>query len=271
MTIAPAHRLVALAFVLGTLFAATPALAGATVLIIWDTKGAQVDNLTRKLEAASLKVVLSDTNESAYTGKNPALTGIDVVVHLNGTTYGTEMPIEGQKALERFVRDGGGYIHHEWNAYQLTHNQMKWMRNLILFDRKSGQMGDITIVRVKGQSMHPVVWEIPPSFTINGGANIGHIHTFEDEQPIVLAKDHNGNDAIAVREFGLGRIVGFHHAGNWNFTAGSKQKAILDKREARRLFIDAVLWAHGCTKVFTKGPRKQTCEKIAAKRAQKAP
>jgi hypothetical protein len=270
MTIAQAHRQIALAIVLGFLFAATSALAGATVLIIWDTKGAQVDNLTHKLEAANLKVVLSDTNESAYNGKNPALTGIDVVVHLNGTTYNTEMPIAGQKALERFVRDGGGYIHHEWNAYQLTYNQMKWMRNLILFDRTSGFMGDITIERVKGQAMHPVVWEIPPKFTINGGCNIGHVHVFEDEQPVVLAKDSQGNDAIAVREFGLGRIVGFHHAGNWNYTALSGKKAILDKREARRLFIDAVLWAHGCTKVFTKGPRKQTCEKIAAKRAKKS-
>jgi fructose-specific component phosphotransferase system IIB-like protein len=73
MTMDSASRQTSLAIVLGLLFAATPALAGSTVLIIWDTKGAQVENLTHKLEAANLKVVLSDTNESAYNGKNPAL------------------------------------------------------------------------------------------------------------------------------------------------------------------------------------------------------
>lgn len=247
--------------------AAAPAAAGPSVLLLWDERGPQTAALEKALTESGIRVTFSQTNETGYDGTNPSLAGIDVVVHLNGTTYGFEMTQAGQKALERFVRDGGGYIHHEWNAYQLSEGQMTWMRNLILFDRTSGYSGRIIIERLEGMASHPVVWEIPPKFEINGGCNIGKLHVFEEEPAQVLAVDQNGNDAIAVREFGLGRIVGFHHGGNWAHGAD----AILDKREARRLFIDAVLWAHGCSPTFAKGARKQVCDKIAAKRVEAPP
>ncbi len=252
---------------LQTALLAPPAQAGPRVLLLWDTQGVQTEHLKRSLEANGLEVVLSQTDETGFDGTNPPLAGFDVVVHLNGTTFQTEMTPAGQKALVQFVKDGGGYIHHEWNAYQLTRNQMHTMRDLILFDRKSGYSGKITVTRVKQAKMHPVVWEIPGSFEMTGGCNIGKAHVFEEQPVTVLAVDQNGNDAIAVRDFGLGRIVGFHHGGNWGW--GGEQ--LLDKREARRLFVDAVMWAHGCGPAFAKGERKKICERIAKRRPAEAP
>ncbi len=251
--------------VLWTLLACPPLLAGTTVLLIWDIQGAQTDSLKKSLEESGIKVILSHTSESTYDGTNPSLQGVDVVVHLNGATYQSEMPLAGQQALLDFVREGGGYIHHEWNAYQLSVGQMQAMRDLILFDRKSGYSGQMTITRVKEQQSHPVVWEVPPTFQITGGANIGQVHAFEQNQAVVLATDDRDSDAIAVREFGLGRIVGFHHAGNWNWLAPGDKT--LDSRHARRLFVDAVLWAHGCGDFYRKGKRQAVCKQIAARRA----
>ena len=127
-----------------------------TVLLLWDTQGPPTTALVNTLTDSGLRVVLSETNESGWDGTNPSLDGIDVVVHLNGTTWNTEMPKPGQKALVQFVRDGGGYVHHEWNSYQISVGQMLAMREIILFDRTSGYAGAITISRYDTQGVHPV-------------------------------------------------------------------------------------------------------------------
>src|SRR5688572_6765546 len=99
---------------------AFPAWAGSPrVLLIWDVKSQQTEALAKALTNAGLEVAYSKTNEIGYDGTNPSTAGFDVVVHLNGTTYGYEMNPAGQEALVRFVRAGGGYIGHEWNAYEL--------------------------------------------------------------------------------------------------------------------------------------------------------
>ena len=246
-----------------TTLAAGTALAGPKVLLLWDTQNSHTEKLKKALEDNSLEVVLSPTNESGYDGTNPPLAGFDVVVHLNGTTYQAEMHKAGQKALVQFVKDGGGYIHHEWNAYQLTMNQMHAMRDLILFDRVSGRGGKILISRLKQHKMHPVVWEIPPTFEMQGAWNVGKAHVFAQNPVTVLAVDQEKNDAIAVRDLGLGRIVGFHHAGNYVHQG----RLLMEKREARRLFVDAVLWAHGCGPAFAKGEREGVCEQIAKRKS----
>ena len=209
--------------------------------------------------------MLSDTNEVGFDGTNPSLRDIDVVVHLNGTTYNEEMTHAGQRALEKFVRDGGGYIHHEWNAYEINEGRMQSMRNLCLFDRKSGYgPGPITITKLDvARGGHPVVWEVPAVFQMNGSSNIGHIHKFDEEPSQVLARDQSGNDAIAIREYGLGRVVGFHHGGNW---IGAP--TIFDSGDARRLFVDGVRWAYGCDPKFREGRREKMCAEISARRAK---
>ena len=67
------------------------------VLIIWDNSSTNSNTLSLKnaLESEGFSVTLSTTNESAYNGSNPALTNFEAVIHLNGTTYGSQMPNSG--------------------------------------------------------------------------------------------------------------------------------------------------------------------------------
>ncbi len=235
-------------------------VAAPRVLLIWDVKSQQTEALANALRSGGYEVVYSDTDETLYNGKNPALTGFDVVVHLNGTTFETEMNVAGQRAIVEFVRHGGGYIGHEWNAYEISNGRMLKMRDLVLFDRDSGYMGPITIKKSLQATAHPVVWEVPTTFTMAGSSNIGHVHKFAEDPAMVLATDQNGNDAIAVC-FDLGRVVNFHHGGNWQGAA-----TIFDSNEARRLFVDSVRWAYGCDPHFREGRRDEMCKQITALR-----
>ena len=237
------------------------ALASPRVLLLWDVKNAQTDALARSLRTSGDEVVFSDTSGPGFNGENPPLAGFDVVVHLNGTTFAEDMTLSGQRALVRFVQSGGGYVHHEWNAYQLSVGQFQLLRPIVLFDRTSGfGPGTLTITKVPSDKGHPVIWEIPRTFSMPGASNIGKAHVFETFPSVVLAKDQTGNDAIAIRELELGRVVAFHHAGNW---AGM---TLLDSGEARRLFVDGVHWAWGCDPNVKDPAREKNCAGIAALR-----
>jgi hypothetical protein len=237
------------------------------VLLLWDVKNEQTEALAKSLRTSGAEVVFSETSGPKFNGENPPLAKFDVVVHLNGTTFQEDMLPAGQRALASFVERGGGYVHHEWNAYMLSMHMFTGLRELILFDRTSGfGPGQVTVTKVEtAKQQHPVIWEIPKSFTMNGASNIGSAHKFLEYPVQVLAKDSAGNDAIAVRELRLGRIVGFHHSGNWN------GMTMLDSGEARRLFVDGVRWAWGCDpNVNAKDlARAKKCEEIKASRAAK--
>lgn len=250
---------------LAGLLASSAALADSPrVLLLWDVKTEQTSALAESLRNSGAEVVYSDTPGPGFNGENPPLAKFDVVVHLNGTTFMSDMNPAGQRALVSFVNRGGGYVHHEWNAYMLSMNMFQGLRELVLFDRVSGfGPGKLTVTKVPTQKQqHPVIWEIPQTFTMSGASNIGMAHKFVEYPVQVLAKDQNGNDAIAVRELRLGRIVAFHHSGNWNGLT------LLDSGEARRLFVDGVRWAWGCDpNVNAKDPaRTAKCAEI--KKAQ---
>ena len=73
--------------------------------------------------------------ESSSTSRtNPSPDAFDVVIHLNGSTYSTQMPVTGQQALVDFVNDGGGYLGFEWSAYEVENNRMLAMQDLVLLD-----------------------------------------------------------------------------------------------------------------------------------------
>ena len=247
------------------LFLAPAALAGPRVLILWDVRNEQTRALATSLTNSGAEVVFSDTSGPGFNGDNPSLKTFDVVVHLNGTTWQSDMPLSGQRALVRFVENGGGYLHHEWNAYQLSVGQLQALRPLILFDRSSGYSGDIQLQRVESAKVHPVIWEVPKTFSMTGGCNVGHVHVFDEEPSVVLARDAQGNDAIAVREHGFGRIVGFHHGGNWSYSVPG---ALMNSNEARRMFVDGVRWAYGCDPTFREGRREKMCVEIAKRKGK---
>jgi len=219
---------------------AAPAWSFPDVLVVYDTNDSNTQALVSALTAAGATVTLSDTSETGYVGTNPSPMGFDVVIHLNGTTYATDMPSAGQTALVGFVAAGGGYVHTEWDAYEYLNGRMTSMRDLILFDRSSGQEGSITVTAVAGHETHSVLDYVPDSFTFSSGQNVGIVHSFGGvDDAVVLMTDTGGSDAVAVREWGLGRVVGFHHAGNY------ASYSTLSDGNIQQLYVGAVEWAAG--------------------------
>ena len=113
-------------------------------LIIWDVNDSNTQALATALTNAGITVTMSATNEIGYDGTNPSPAGFDAIIHLNGTTYNTEMASAGQAALVAYVQNGGGFIHGEWNAYEILNSRMLAMRELTLFDRSYGLGGPLT-------------------------------------------------------------------------------------------------------------------------------
>ncbi|MBN1296060.1 hypothetical protein JXA80_04720 [bacterium] len=214
------------------------AIHAQNVLIIWDIADHCTPNLVAALTNTGMTVTLSNTSENDYNGSNPSPSGFDAVIHINGTTHAGQMPLAGQQALVDFVViDGGAYIHCEWVAYEFGNNLLQALADLILFRRASGSEGTITYTEVSGMEDHPILANVPSSFSFTAGWNVGSVAPFGVNPAVVLMRDHQGNDAVAIREFGNGRIVGFNHAGNY-----SAYNALCDVN-VQQLYIDGILWA----------------------------
>jgi hypothetical protein len=218
-----------------------------SVLLIWDDNNANTQSLKTALQNAGMTVTLSATSETGYTGSNPAPTGFNAVIHLNGTTYATGMPAAGQSALVNYVQAGGGYIGQEWNAYELTAGTMTAMRELIVFNRSNGSQGNLTYDQVAAQATHPILAGLPASFTFSSGYNVGTINTFSTNPCTVLMKQGT-NDAVAVRNYGSGRVVGFSHTGNYG------SYTTLADANVQQLYINSVRWAGKGISSFSPNP-----------------
>ena len=224
------------------LVALTPATASAaSVLIIYDVTGNSTPALQSALTSAGHTVTLSSAPEGSWTGANPSPWGFDVVLHLNGESYSDEMPLSGQNELVSYVQSGGGFIHGEWNAYQVdTQNQMQAMEPLTLLERTDGDTTSFTLYDVAASAGHPILANVPSSFAVpTAGINENSARVFSTDPCQVLMTDNLGNDAVVVREYMAGRVVGFHHAGNYDGYGPLADPNI------QQLLSDAVTWATG--------------------------
>lgn len=204
-------------------------------LLIYDVNNSNVTALSNALQSAGITVTLSSTSETGYDGTNPSPIGFSAVIHLNGLTYSTDMPVAGQNALVDYVQNRGGvFISGEWNAYEYLNGRMANMRDLILFNRSSGSTGTITYNTVVGMSGHPLLAGIPSGFSFAEGYNLGSINTFSSQPATVLMRDGGGNDAVAIRNFGNGIVVGFNHAANYSGTS------CLTNANIQQLYINAI-------------------------------
>jgi uncharacterized membrane protein len=210
------------------------------VLLIWDTNGGYTPNLVTALQNAGISVTLSQTSLTGYDGTNPAPTGFGCVILLDGTTYNEGMPASGQQALVSYVQSGGGFIGSEWLTDDITYGYNQYMRDLILFDRLDGWEGPNTYTVVPGMESHPVLAGIPSSFSFETGYNRGPAHTFATDPVTVLMTDIRGSAAVAVRQFGAGRVVGFNHAGNYQIFNGTDTLA---NPNIQQLYVNGVEWA----------------------------
>lgn len=187
-----------------------------SVLIIYDdtTLNVNTQSLKVSLEEEGFIVRFSQVNESKWDNTNPPLTGFYGVIHLNGTSWESEMPQAGQNALVDFVENKSGYyVSAEWNSFQIYGGEMLAMRDLILLDRGNSAGGELTYTAVPEEVDHPVMDKVAASFLIEADAN-GTSHQFSS-QPSVVIMTEGTRDAVIVREFGNGKILGFHHSGNY--------------------------------------------------------
>jgi len=211
------------------------------VLIIWDNSNTNSNTLSLKtaLESEGFNVTLSSTNESSYNGSNPALTDFEVVIHLNGTSYGSEMPNSGQTALVDFVNTQGGlYCHTSWLPYQRGRGQYSTMSELIILQRSTGTTTPLTYSDASGQSSHAILDGVPSSFTTpRAGADRGYAVSYGSNPVTVLMKE-GSYDAVMIRSYGNGKIMAMSQAANYS------NSSVLSDTNIQRLFINAINWAN---------------------------
>ena len=197
-------------FLISTLF-------GQDVLIIHDNGSTFSNTVSLKdtLDSEGFDVTITTVNESNWNNTNPSVSGFDAVIHLNGTSYASEMPQAGQIALNDFVEDDEGlYIGFEWNSYQrFVLNELQNLDDLILFQRTSGATGSPTHTISAGQTNHPVLSGVPNSFSVYDGYNIGNLRTLSGS---TLLMQSGSNPLVAVRDFGQGHILNFAMAANYS-------------------------------------------------------
>ena len=224
-----------------TVALAPSAASAVSVLIIYDVTGNDTPALQSALSSAGLTVTLSSVPEGSWTGSNPSPWGFDVVIHLDGETYDDEMPLSGQNELVSYVQSGGGFIHGEWNAYQIDDlGEMSAMEPLTLIQRSDGDTASFTLFDVAAQAGHPILANVPSSFAVpTAGISEGPARYFSTDPSTVLMTDSAGNDAVVVREYMAGRVVGFHHAGNYGGYGPLGDPNML------QLYVDSALWAAG--------------------------
>ncbi|HPO15372.1 MAG TPA: immunoglobulin domain-containing protein [Candidatus Hydrogenedentes bacterium] len=229
------------------------AWCGPNVLVLWDDdEGTEIPEglnantkaLVSAMESAGLVVSYSYQTQGKYNGANPAPEAFDAVVHLNGGgQYSYIISNIGASRLVDYVKNRNGtYVGSENNAAQLAIpiqfgglSQTMWEVTPIDRTRGWGTM-DITISIIPGQESHPVLRNIPASFTFSSGHKDGTIRSFSEYPAQAIMRDNDGNDAAAVRELGKGHVIGFHHTGN---TLGQDT---LSNQYVQKLYINAVLW-----------------------------
>lgn len=189
------------------------------VLLIYDdfTTNSNTVSLKKAIEVSGIHVTMSEVSETAWNNTNPSLTGFDAVVHMNGTTWSTEMPEAGQQALVDFVENKGGhYIAGGFNSDEFFRlGRMQSMIDLVLLNNEYNSSLDEHEI-VSDQESHPVLENIS-NFSFEettDGLQVSAVGFNIDPSVVLMTED--GNDAVVVREFGEGKVLNFSHAGNYN-------------------------------------------------------
>jgi len=209
----------------------------------------QTEGFVNALLAAGLDVTLSDTTQYDYNGDNPSPNGFDVIVHLNGNIVVGESdnPIGDAVAVENFIKSGGGYVGSENNGRQINDiPAASVLTNFTPVEYVSSQAtpppGPLDI---NFPAPHPIFTGLTSPFTINGTFVASQLRDYSPSPQLAteLATDDEGNTAVAVREFGTknGRIVGFHHRGNYE--GPGDRSTTLSDANVRTLYINAIRWA----------------------------
>jgi len=225
--------------------------SGTSVLLLVDANTAGTTALVNALTTAGCAVTVRPPPEYTWNGTNPPPDDFQCVIHLNGLTFGTPLPVSAQTALVNFVQNGGGFIGSQWNGFERAIGQQTAMNDLVLqlwpFPDNCGGC-TMTWTVVPGQESHPVLAGVPSPFTFFAdGHDAGTQVVFAVNPSTVLMRSPGGGPAVLVREFGSGRVVNFSSAANY-FSGLTLQDPNIQK-----LYTNAVNWA--CNRVEEKCPR----------------
>jgi len=229
------------------------------VLVLWDDDDNTVSNrpplaseldprtqaLVAAFEAEGMSVRFSNRTQGLYNANAPSPIGFDAVVHLNGNEdVFNVMPASSVVNLVNYVQNlGGGFITSENTQLQLDLplglGLTQAANDLSLITRSGGRpMQPMTVSKLPAQAGHPLLQGLPDSFTFEATRlSGGTVKQFSGDPALALMNDELGSVALAVREYGLGRIVSMHHGGN--FSGGTA----LEDPNVQHMYINAIRWA----------------------------
>lgn len=191
----------------------------ANILIIWDAKTDYLTSIAEIFAQDEAEVKFSVEAETEYRGTE--LDGIDTVIHLNANYYYVPMPIAGQEALVKFVKDGGIYMTFGLSAYENYYyaDRVSTMRDILLFDFKIfGGSSTATFKKVEAQN-HPALTDLPDSFATECAyGEQDTLHVFpENPATVIMTLNSFGSnyDTLAVRKVGKGIAINSSTALNY--------------------------------------------------------
>jgi uncharacterized protein YjbI with pentapeptide repeats len=187
-----------------------------SVFLLWDSptpQDPQIVAFKQFLETQDVEVTMAPRRANEFTGTED-MGDATAILHLLGNddsiVYSTNLSDGAQTALVNFVNNGGTYIATEWISYMYTDQDfLQKMRDLVLLDRQTGTTSELIVNTVLNQKSHPVLEDVPDSFSISGGFSQGMVHTFSDHPVQVLMTDAQGYPFVMAREYGQGRVVNF--------------------------------------------------------------
>ena len=106
------------------------------------------------------------------------------------------------------------------------------MRDILLFDRNSESDGTINLSTITGQEKNPLVEGIT-RLSLEGHYNIGQLHEFNEFPAQVIMRDSSNRDQVAMRNFGLGRVIGLGFACNTRYPC-------MENRSVQQLILNAI-------------------------------
>lgn len=185
------------------------------------------------LTDAGVDVTIASAYEYEWDGTNPGPEGFHVVILLDGGTGKEAMPVPGQEALTRFVENGGGLLMTEWITAENAENHYTEMEELLLFDPDQyayTEGSDTFYPTIE----HPVADGLSKSIAVPLLAgNTGAVKAGVE----VLLSGKLLPHALAVKEYGFGRIVQYAFSGN------DVGKPFIANNDMETLLINSVKWA----------------------------
>jgi len=204
---------------------------GGDVLVIMD--GTTDIDVNTVLTGAGMTVTTTVYDYQWY-GNNPSPYDYDTVVITDAYGYSNGMTTQGQDTLIDYVDNGGGLVLMGWVHYEYLNGRYQNMGDLIPLRRIGGQYSygeQFTVLQT-----HPVTENVPSTFT---GPYLVTDRCSLASGTLLMSGSVTG-PALAVKEYGDGRIVDFAMAGNYG-----GYHPFITSTEFAQLLIDGVTWAGG--------------------------